>query len=65
MCTCSGVIDEGGTKEYSFGLITNARTYHLTAEDAEDRMYVPKLVFCYQFNLQPLYSDLVVRGWRS
>jgi myosin X len=33
----TGVIEEGGSKEHSFGLITQARTYHLTAETDVDR----------------------------
>ena len=33
----SGIIEEGGTREYAFGLVTAERTYHLTSETAVDK----------------------------
>ena len=33
----SGVIDEGGSRDHAFGLITTQRSYHLTAETDEER----------------------------
>ena len=35
----SGVIDEGGSREHAFGLVTTQRSYHLTAETDDDRRY--------------------------
>ena len=38
VCLCfSGIIEEGGSREYAFGLVTGERTYHLTAETAIDK----------------------------
>ena len=34
---CSGILEEGGSKEHAFGVITPERTYHLTAESADDK----------------------------
>ena len=36
----SGIIEEGGTREYAFGLVTAERTFHLTAETAMDKKYI-------------------------
>jgi hypothetical protein len=33
----SGIIEEGGTREHAFGLVTGERTFHLTAETAMDK----------------------------
>ena len=35
----SGIIEEGGSREHSFGVITPERTYHLTAESETDKRY--------------------------
>ena len=48
LCVCSipilhshssGIIEEGGSREHSFGVITPERTYHLTAESETDKRY--------------------------
>ena len=39
----SGIIEEGGTREHAFGLVTAERTYHLTAETAMDKKCVQTL----------------------
>ena len=44
-CFLSGVIDEGGSRDHAFGLITTQRSYHLTAETDEERRYYKPL--CY------------------
>ena len=36
----SGILEEGGTREHSFGLVTPSRTFHLTAETDVDRRYI-------------------------
>ena len=33
----SGIIEEGGTREHAFGLVTAERIFHLTAETALDK----------------------------
>ena len=33
----SGIIEEGGSREHAFGLVTAERTYHLTAETNMDK----------------------------
>uniref|UniRef100_A0A1X7T799 PH domain-containing protein n=1 Tax=Amphimedon queenslandica TaxID=400682 RepID=A0A1X7T799_AMPQE len=33
----SGILEEGGSREHSFGLVTPSRTYHLTADTDVDR----------------------------
>ena len=32
-------MEESGSKEFSFGIATPARTYHLTANSAEEKKY--------------------------
>ena len=39
----SGIIEEGGTREHAFGLVTAERTFHLTAETAMDKKYIHTL----------------------
>ena len=33
----SGIIEDGGTREHSFGILTPERTYHLTSETEQDK----------------------------
>lgn len=33
----SGIIEDGGTREHSFGIVTLERTYHLTSETEQDK----------------------------
>lgn len=33
----SGIIEDGGTREHSFGIVTSERTYHLTSETEQDK----------------------------
>ena len=33
----SGIIEDGGTREHSFGVVTPERTYHLTSETEQDK----------------------------
>ena len=35
----SGIIEEGGSREHAFGLVTAERTYHLTAETNLDKKW--------------------------
>ena len=50
----SGVIDEGGSREHAFGLITSQRSFHLTAETDEERRYYTTHI-CYHSDLTLLY----------
>lgn len=43
----SGILEEGGTREHSFGLVTPSRTFHLTAETDVDRRYIHVHVHLY------------------
>ena len=36
----SGIIEDGGTREHSFGIVTPERTYHLTSETEQDKRYI-------------------------
>ena len=41
MCSLafSDIVEESGSKEFSFGIVTSARTYHLTANNNEEKKY--------------------------
>ncbi len=36
----SAIIEDGGSRDHVFGIVTPERTFHLTAPDANEKKYV-------------------------
>ena len=65
MYPCSAIIEDGGTREHSFGVVTPERTYHLTSETEPDKRWLtiefqPTLILYMYMHMYTIYMTLYI-----